>query len=115
MISRRDVAVTLMSLVPIFCYIIYLYELQDHSIFVAHKYGIHTDLSVQGALYYWTGIVEIGVLGIGLTASVLTLYRAKSMDRTQLKLVLAGSATLVSLLLIGLNLYYRYYIGLLGL
>jgi hypothetical protein len=115
MISRREIAVTLMGLVPVICYIVYLYELQDHSMFVANKYGIHTDLSVQGALYYRTGIIEIGVLGIGLTASVLTLYRAKAMDQTQFKLALAGSATLVSLLLIGLNLYYRYYIGLLGL
>jgi hypothetical protein len=104
-----------MSLVPTICYIVYLYELQDHSLFIAHRYGIHTDLNAQGSLYYGTGIVEIGVVGIGLTATLLTLYRAKSMDRTQLKLTLVGSAALVSLLLIGLNLYYRYYIGLLGL
>ena len=115
MIIRRELRIALMSLVPTICYIIYLFELQDHSLFIAHKYGIHTDLNVQGSLYYGTGIFEIGVLGIGLTATVLTLYRAKAIDRTQLKLALAGSATLVSLLVIGLNLYYRYYIGLLGL
>jgi hypothetical protein len=115
MISRRDIAITLMGLLPIICYIVYLSELEAHSLFIAHKYGVHTDLSAQGSLYYGIGIVEIGALGIGLTASVLTMYRKKTMDRTQLKLALAGGAAIVSLLLIGLNLYYRYYIGLLGL
>jgi len=109
------VSVSLLCLVPLICYIIYLIGLQDDSIMLVRIFGIHMNIRGQIRILYTIGSLEIGVFGVGLAISASSYYIDGSIDRRILTYTLMGILFLISIIAVGLNIYYQYMVSQLGL